>query len=257
MKVFLVEDDPIIIEGLGIALKQEGYEVEIASTVNDALKIVEQESDFAVCLLDLMLPDGDGYQILRAIRQKSQVPVIFLTACDDEIHTVLGFEQGCDDYIAKPFRIRELLVRMKAVIRRSNASASGIVVANGTITASNSADKVTDTSRSASSQSSSPVINDDIQVGQNHVNITTGKVYRGQEEIFLSAVEYRLLLVFIKNRGKDLSRQQILTDMWNASGEFVNDNTLTVYVKRLRNKLERQDNASVITTIRGIGYRMD
>ncbi len=124
MKVLVVEDDSIIMEGLKISLEQEGYEVVNASTMKDAFDIVDSVTDINICLLDVMLPDGDGYQICRKVREKSQIPILFLTACDDEVHTVLALEQGADDYIAKPFRIRELLARMKAILRRSGAMSS-------------------------------------------------------------------------------------------------------------------------------------
>ena len=126
MRVFLVEDDPIIIEGLKIALTQEGFEVEAFMNMADALAKVAGGMDFDVCLLDVMLPDGDGYTICKAIRERSRIPILFLTACDDEVHTVLALEQGADDYIAKPFRIRELTARIKAVLRRSGADPEGI-----------------------------------------------------------------------------------------------------------------------------------
>ena len=223
MKVFIVEDDPIIVEGLTIALNQEGYDVTAFGNVTDAIKEIDSEAHFDVCLLDVNLPDGDGFQVCKAIRSKSDVPVIFLTACDDEIHTVLAFEQGADDYIAKPFRIRELLARIKAILRRTGAD-----------------------------QSRGEVVN----VGGNTVDIMSGKVFRNGEEIFLSAVEYRLLLTFVKSKGKLLTRQQILTAMWDSAGDFVNDNTLTVYVRRLRKKLEEPGDKPVIETVRGVGYRM-
>ncbi len=224
MKVFIVEDDPIIVEGLTIALNQEGYEVTSFDNVADSIKKIDSEAHYDVCLLDVNLPDGDGFQVCKAIRSKSNVPVIFLTACDDEIHTVLAFEQGADDYIAKPFRIRELLARIKAILRRSGAE-----------------------------QTRNEVVN----VGGNQVDIMSGKVFRNGEEIFLSAVEYRLLLTFIKSRGQLLTRQQILTAMWDSAGDFVNDNTLTVYVRRLRKKLEEPGDKPVIETVRGVGYRME
>ena len=240
MKVFIAEDDPIIVEGLKIALTQEGYEVESSSCVAEALKKTENVDEYAICLLDVMLPDGDGYQICKAIRERSEIPVIFLTACDDEVHTVLALEKGADDYIAKPFRIRELIARMKAVIRRSGraeaAKASGTQV---DATSANTAENV-----------------DVTMVGNNEVNVMTGKVMRNGTEAFLSAVEYRLLLTFIRNKGHLLTRQQILSDMWDSAGDFVNDNTLTVYVKRLRNKLEEDGSEPLIQTVRGIGYRM-
>ncbi len=240
MKVFIAEDDPIIVEGLKIALTQEGYEVESSSCVAEALKKTENVDEYAICLLDVMLPDGDGYQICRAIRERSEIPVIFLTAFDDEVHTVLALEKGADDYIAKPFRIRELIARMKAVIRRSGraeaAKASGT---QADATPANIAENV-----------------DVTMVGNNEVNVMTGKVMRNGTEVFLSAVEYRLLLTFIRNKGHLLTRQQILSDMWDSAGDFVNDNTLTVYVKRLRNKLEEDGSEPLIQTVRGIGYRM-
>ena len=223
MRILIVEDDPIIVEGLKIALSQEGYEVQASGDVKSSLEVIRKEVCFDACLLDVNLPDGDGFQICRAIRERSEVPVIFLTACDDEIHTVLAFEQGADDYISKPFRIRELLVRIKAVLRRSGA----------------------DQSKSES-----------VNVGRNVVDIMSGKVFRDGEEIFLSAVEYRLLLTFIKSKGQLLTRQQILTAMWDSAGDFVNDNTLTVYVRRLRKKLEEDGDEPVIETVRGMGYRL-
>lgn len=245
MRVFLVEDDPIIIEGLKIALTQEGFEVEASMSMTEALEKVNSEAHFDVCLIDVMLPDGDGYTICRAIREKSKVPILFLTACDDEVHTVLALEQGADDYIAKPFRIRELMARIKAVLRRSGAevpekaaeTAGMAVTGTGTASVGLDAEKV--------------------QVGRNELNLMSGRVMRNGEEIFLTSAEYRLLLTFVRNRGRLLTRRQLLNDMWDESGEFVNDNTLTVYVRRLRKKLEEEGDEPVINTVRGIGYRMD
>ena len=297
MKVFIVEDDPIIVEGLDIALSQEKYEVDSFGCMKDALEVIakeEGEVHYDVCLLDVNLPDGDGYQICKAIRAKSDVPIIFLTACDDEIHTVLALEQGADDYIAKPFRIRELIARIKAVLRRSGrninvdvanvtggsgeisgaSGVSGIAGITGTVDGAPGAleNRVTGAAGStegqeiSETQGSSGVTGsidptttniDKIIIGKNELNIQTGKVMREGEEIFLSAVEYRLLLIFARNRGRLLTRQQILNDMWDSAGDFVNDNTLTVYVRRLRKKLEQEGDAPVIQTVRGIGYRMD
>lgn len=231
MKVLIVEDDNVIVEGLRIALSQEKFEVDAFGTVCDAIDAIKEGVHYDVCLLDVNLPDGDGYQICKAIREKSEVPIIFLTACDDEIHTVLALEQGADDYIAKPFRIRELIARMNAVIRRSKTSGT---VGNTSEDLSNS-----------------------MHIGRCELDIQSGKIKRGEEEIFLSAVEYRLLLIFARNRGSLLTRQNILNEMWDSAGDFVNDNTLTVYVRRLRKKLELDGDEPVITTIRGIGYRMD
>ncbi|MBE5947066.1 MAG: response regulator transcription factor [Lachnospiraceae bacterium] len=228
MTVLIVEDDTIILEGLKISLEQEGYEVVSASTMKDAFEIVATKNDINICLLDVMLPDGDGYQICKKVREKSQIPILFLTACDDEVHTVLALEQGADDYISKPFRIRELIARMKAILRRSGQSN-------------------TDERQEQSV----------IMVGDNQVNIQSAKVFRDGEEIVLTAMEYRLLLIFIQNRGQVLTRQQILNNIWDSAGDFVNDNTLTVYIKRLRSKLGDLEDCKLIATVRGLGYRMD
>lgn len=226
MTVFVVEDDGIISEGLKISLEQEGYRVLTASTQADAMELLRKKEEFHVCLLDVMLPDGNGYEICKEIRKTSDVPVLFLTACDDEVHTVLALEQGADDYIAKPFRIRELLARMKAVLRRYGKADSG--------------------------EGAKPVM-----VGENRVELESGKVYRNGEEIILTAMEYKLLLTFLRNRGQILTRGQILNNIWDEGGEFVNDNTLSVYVKRLRKKLNDTEESALIQTVRGLGYRME
>ena len=221
MKILLVEDDPIIKEGLKLALDSEGCELKTASSVAEAKSILND--DYDICILDVMLPDGTGYDICAEIRKNSDTPIIFLTACDDELHTVLALEQGADDYIAKPFRMRELMARIKAVLRRTGGRTE------------NAAETV--------------------KVGSNDVNIRTGKVFRNGAEVVLTAMEYKLLLIFINNRGSVISRQQILHNIWDVAGDFVTDNTLTVYVKRLREKLG--DDEEVIKTVRGLGYRMD
>lgn len=228
MTVLVVEDDEIIAEGLAISLEQEGYQVLKANTQAKALELLESDAEIDISLLDINLPDGDGYTVCRQIRKKSRMPIIFLTACDDEIHTVLALEQGADDYISKPFRIRELLARMKAILRRS-----------GTYTDTQEKDKSI------------------ISVGDAKVNIHTAKVYREDEEIVLTAMEYKLLLIFIQHRGENISRQQILSQIWDDAGDFVNDNTLSVYIKRLRKKLGDSEDSQLIQTVRGIGYRME
>lgn len=223
MTVLVVEDDAIILEGLVISLRQEGYDVLEAGTQEQALSFLKNGVEFHICLLDVMLPDGDGYTLCKEIRKKSDIPILFLTACEDEVHTVLALEQGADDYITKPFRIRELLARMKAILRRTGVSLENNIV----------------------------------MVGENQVHMQTGKVYRNQEEISLTAMEYKLLLIFINHAGQTLSRKQILNAIWDDVGDFVNDNTLTVYIKRLREKLNATEEQPIISTVRGIGYRLD
>lgn len=220
MTVFVVEDDEIIQDSLRYSLVQAGYAVTTAGSVREALGCLERGEPFDLCLLDIRLPDGSGFQVCDAIRVRGSTPILFLTACDDEVNTVRALETGGDDYIPKPFRVRELLARMGAVLRRSTPGQPG---------------------------AAAPVL-----VGANQVDLQTGKVYRNGQEVVLTAMEYKLLLVFLRNRGQLLSRGQILNQLWDAAGDYVNDNTLTVYVKRLREKLGE----GVIQTVRGIGYRL-
>lgn len=222
--VLVVEDDAMIVEGLKLSLTQEGYQVRTAATKAEALAVLNgaEADQIQICLLDVMLPDGNGYELCSVIRKKSNVPILFLTACDDEVHTVLALEQGADDYITKPFHIRELMARMKAVLRRTQGM---------------------------------PVESVLHQVGANQINLQTAKVYRDGQEVRLTAMEYKLLLVLLRHRGQLLSRQQLLGILWDDAGDYVNDNTLTVYMKRLRNKLDDREGA-YIETVRGMGYRL-
>lgn len=225
MTVLIVEDDEIILEGLRYSLLQEGNEVWTAETFAEAAALLQKGQLPDFCLLDVMLPDGNGIDLCELIRRKSDVPVLFLTACDDEVSTVRALELGADDYIAKPFRIRELLARMKAILRRSGKTGK-----NECMIAT---------------------------VGENIISLQTGKVSRGNEEIVLTAMEYKLLLVFLNHRGQILSRTQILNQLWDDVGEYVNDNTLSVYIKRLRKKLGETEETKLIRTVRGLGYLME
>lgn len=222
MKILIVEDDQTIAMGISYSLIQEGFEPEEVYNKNDALKKIE-ETSYDLYLLDLTLPDGTGYEICKRIKEKGDAPVIFLTACDDEVNVVMGLDMGADDYITKPFRIRELISRIKSVMRRYGGKSNRSIIELGTV----------------------------------KVNIQEAKVYRDQEEIILTALEYRLLMTLINHRGQALSRNQLLEGIWDISGDYVNDNTLTVYIKRLREKLEEDPtNPTVIETVRGIGYRL-
>lgn len=222
MKILIVEDDQTIAMGISYSLMQEGFEPEEVYNKNDALKKIE-ETSYDLYLLDLTLPDGTGYEICKKIKEKGDAPVIFLTACDDEVNVVMGLDMGADDYITKPFRIRELISRIKSVMRRYGGKSNRSIIELGTV----------------------------------KVNLQEAKVYRDQEEIILTALEYRLLVTLINHRGQALSRNQLLEGIWDISGDYVNDNTLTVYIKRLREKLEEDPtNPTVIETVRGIGYRL-
>lgn len=223
MKIFILEDDDAIGIGLTYSLENEGYIVTLAKTVSDAERIINSE-DFALYILDLTLPDGSGYDVCRTIKKKDDLPVIFLTAYDDEVNVVMGFDLGADDYITKPFRVKELLVRIKSVLRRYNKeSADGIVRVKDLV-----------------------------------INTNEAKVYKNNQEIILTAMEYRLLLILLNNRGSVLSRNQLLENIWDIDGDFVEDNTLTVYIKRLRDKIEEDPTKPVyIKTIRGLGYMIE
>lgn len=220
MDIFLLEDDSAIATALTYSLENEGYCVTLARSIAEA-KAVIADKVFSLYILDLTLPDGSGYDICKAVKAQGDYPVIFLTAYDDEANVVMGFDLGADDYIAKPFRLKELLARMKSVLRRySKESADGVVTLYNV-----------------------------------RVNMNEARVWKNGEEVILTAMEYRLLLTMLHNRGAVLTRNKLLEDIWDVDGDFVNDNTLTVYIKRLRNKIE--DNPAeptIIKTVRGMGY---
>ena len=222
MRIFVLEDDEAIGIGLSYTLESEKYEVTLVKTVAEAKKTVENE-EFDLYILDLTLPDGNGYEVCSLIKSKGDLPVMFLTAYDDEINVVTGFELGADDYISKPFRVRELLARVKSVLRRySKDNADGI-----------------------------------IKIGELSVNTAEARVLLRGEEVILTSMEYRLLLSFVNNRGTVLTRRKLLEEIWDVDGDFVNDNTLTVYIKRLRDKIENDPNdPQYIKTVRGMGYLM-
>ena len=217
----MVEDDKSIIAALTAFLLSEGYEICTADGQKGALDILSR-SQFDLVLLDVSLKDGNGFSLCRAIKSEYGTPIIFLTASGDEYSTVTGFEVGADDYIIKPFRPRELASRIKNVLRLTKGAGSRISLG----------DVVIDTEK--------------------------GTAQKDSRELYLSALEYRLLLIFATNRGRVLSRSFLLQSIWDAAGEFVSDNTLTVYIKRLREKVESDPQApTLIKTVRGMGYRVD
>ncbi len=220
-KILLVEDDKSIITNLSEFLTNEGFSVRNAEGQTRALELIGEE-EFDLVLLDVSLADGNGFAVCSAIKSEHNTPVIFLTASGDEYSTVTGFELGADDYIAKPFRPRELVLRIKNILRLTGGS--------GTVT----------------------------KLGDVLVDTVKGTASRNGSDLYLSALEYRLLLVFLNNRGAVLSRNQLLEAIWDIAGEFVNDNTLTVYIKRLREKIEEDpQNPKIIKTVRGLGYKVD
>lgn len=223
MRILLTEDDPMIASGLIFSLEQEGYEVIHRWDVAGSLTTIEEMS-FDLVVLDLTLPDGSGLEVFKALKETGDTPVIILTAMDEEVNVVMGLDMGADDYITKPFRLRELLARIKTVLRRSGKTSEGDAEL--------------------------------LRIGGISVDTGRARVHRAQEEIFLTSLEYRLLLTFARNPGQILSRSQLLSALWDAAGDYVTDNTLTVYIKRLREKIEPDiQNPRIIQTVRGLGYR--
>lgn len=223
MNLFLLEDDEAIGMALTYSLEGEGYAVTLAKSIAEAKSIISDKT-FSLYILDLTLPDGIGYDICKAVNAQGDYPVIFLTAYDDETNVVMGFDLGADDYISKPFRLKELLARIKSVLRRYSKEN-----ADSTITVHNI-----------------------------KINMNEARVFKNGEEVILTAMEYRLLLTMLNNRGTVLTRNKLLEDLWDIEGDFVNDNTLTVYIKRLRSKIE--DNPAepdIIKTKRGMGYYIE
>ena len=219
--ILLVEDDKHIVDNLTDYLEGEGFRVRSAEGQAKALECLEQER-FDLVLLDISLSDGNGFAVCSAVKALYQLPVIFLTASGDEYSTVTGFEVGADDYIPKPFRPRELLMRIKNVLRRTS-SGGGLV-----------------------------------RLGPVEVDTVRGRATKDGQDLNLSALEYRLLLMFLNHPGAVLTRSQLLEGIWDIAGDFVNDNTLTVYIKRLREKIEDDPQApALIKTVRGMGYKAE
>ena len=203
-----------------LLLRSEGFTVVHASTREEALAVLAGNK-FDLALIDISLPDGNGFTVCTQIKEAQDIPVIFLTASGDEASVVTGLNMGADDYITKPFRPRELIARFRATLRKSGSSPSSFEICGL------------------------------------HVDTSSGVVKKHGSEVFLSALEYRLLLVFINNPKSIITRSRLLDELWDAAGEFVNDNTLTVYIKRLREKIENDPaNPQIILTVRGTGYRL-
>ena len=224
IKILFVEDDLPLALGIEYTLKQEEFDVIHAKNLEEAREKYKS-LDFNIILLDVMLPDGSGYDFCREIRKESEVPIIFMTACDEEVNVVLGLDMGGDDYVAKPIRVKELISRINAVLRRKE------------ITNTKSSEEI-------------------IKTGNILIEPLKYKVYKNGLNIDLTAIEYKLLLILIKNKGNAIERVTLLEKLWDVDGNFVDGNSLTVYIKRLREKIEDDiKNPQYIETVRGIGYR--
>lgn len=219
-QIFLVEDDKEIAKNLILLLQSEGFSVSHAPTSAEAMKMLGTNR-FHLALVDIALPDGNGFSVCTEIKQTQRIPVIFLTASGDEASVVTGLNIGAEDYITKPFRPRELIARIRAALRKSEPYATAF------------------------------------EIGGLSVDVTSGIVKKGDIEVMLSALEYRLLLIFVNNPKNIITRDVMLNELWDAAGEFVTDNTLSVYIKRLRDKIEDDPaNPQIILTVRGLGYRL-
>jgi len=219
VKILLLEDNDAIIMGLEYLLTQEGYQVETVKEIRKAKSMIAAK-EYDLALLDIMLPDGDGFDLCKYIRETKSFPVIFLTAREEEIDVVKGLDMGADDYIVKPFRNRELVSRIKNVLRRNGKGSTKICC------------------------------------GEIMLDQETGKVFRSEKEVPLTRLEYRILYSMLSVPGKLFTRDEILADIWDISGNFVNDNTLSVTMKRIREKLGDAD-GKIIKTVRGMGYRIE
>ena len=218
----MVEDNEAIVLGLQYLLEQEGFETIVAGRVEEAKKALEEKT-FDMALLDVTLPDGDGFALCEWIMEKRKLPVIFLTAREEESDVVKGFELGAVDYVMKPFRNRELISRIRNGLRRNNGSQEE--------------EKL-------------------LRCGELRLNPETGKIFVADREITLTKLEFRILSAMLSHPGKIFSREEILAAVWDLYGNYVNDNTLSVTMKRIREKIGDED-GNLIKTVRGMGYRLE
>lgn len=223
-KLLLLEDDISLIDGLTYSLKKNGFEIRVAKTVREAENLLAEEAGFDLLLFDVTLPDGNGFTLCEKLREAGNpVPIIFLTASDEETSVIRGLDCGGDDYITKPFKLGELCSRIRALLRRSGMQNSGDGI---------------------------------LRSGELEVNLAEGRVTLGGEPIDFTGAEYRLLCLLLKNSGRVLTRGTILDKLWDGAGNFVDDNTLSVYVRRLREKLEENPSRPEhLKTVRGFGYQ--
>ncbi|HBF6022922.1 TPA: response regulator transcription factor [Clostridioides difficile] len=220
--ILLVEDDLSLIYGLEYSIQKNGFSVDVARTVEEALQIYK-EKNYDLLLLDVSLPDGDGFDICKRVREASNVPIIFLTASDEEVNVVMGLDMGGDDYITKPFKLNELISRIKALLRRYNFTSENVT---------------------------------ELKSNNITVKLLENRVFKNEIELELTTAEYKLLCLLMKNKNIVLTRKNIFDKLWDGNGSFVDDNTLSVYVRRLRNKIEdNPENPKILLTVRRMGYK--
>lgn len=221
MKILMIEDDEAIRTGLKYYLEQENFEVIEIDNGKDSLKVLTDE-DISICLLDVNLPDINGFDLFKKLKEIKDIPIIFLTANDLETSIVMGLDMGADDYVTKPFRARELISRIHNALRKKRQGTTNI-----------------------------------IHFKNITVDLNGARVLKNNKDVFLTALEYKIVLTFFLNPNVIFTREKILADIWDVNEEYVNDNTLTVYIKRIREKLEKDPtNPEIIVTVRGIGYKL-
>ena len=221
-KILLLEDDYSLSRGLSYALEKQGYEVSAAGTVEEALLLCRKEG-FDLLILDVTLPDGSGFDVCREVRKSSNIPIVFLTASDDEINIIMGLDMGGDDYITKPFKLGVLISRVNALLRRSsmNRNTENELISNGV-----------------------------------KISLLDRKVYINGETVELTTGEYKLLCLFMQNPDAVLTKNQILEKLWDSEGDFIESSSLSVYIRRLRMKIEENPSEPmIIRTVRGVGYQ--
>ena len=221
-RIFFVEDDLSLINGLSFAFKKQGYELTIARTLKEA-EMLWGDDKYELLVLDVSLPDGTGFEFCEKVRQVSKVPIIFLTASDEEMSIIMGLDIGGDDYITKPFKLGVLVSRINALLRRARDFG---------------------------------VVDTELQSNGIRVHLLQGQVYKNGDLLDLTVAEYKLLCLFMKNPNVVLTKEQILDKLWDCDGNYVDNNTLTVYIRRLRIKIEDDPGKpNRIITVRGMGYK--
>ncbi|EMS69423.1 response regulator transcription factor [Ruminiclostridium cellobioparum] len=223
-RILLLEDDISLIDGLQYSLKKNGFELEIARTVKEAIGFIS-ENRFDLLLLDVALPDGTGFSVCEQVRKSgNQIPIIFLTASDEEVNVIRGLDSGGDDYITKPFKLGELCSRISALLRRAGVS--------------------------------KPSQSNTLDLGDISIYLLGSRVLLKGKPLELTGAEYRLLCLLVRNAGHVTTRNVILNELWDGTGDFVDDNTLSVYIRRLREKVEDDpSHPERLITVRGFGYQ--
>lgn len=225
--LLLLEDDVGLVDGLKYTLNKNGFDVDVAGTLEEARRLLRETDKYDLLILDVSLRDGTGFELCEMVRRENKrIPIVFLTASDEEVNVIRGLDSGADDYITKPFKLGELCSRIRALLRRAGLSDSG---------------KTTS-----------------IDCGDVTIDLLSNRVILRGKSLELTRAEYRLLCLLVRNAGRVVTRDMILNELWDDFGSFVDDNTLSVYVRRLREKVEdKPSQPRHLITARGFGYRWE